>query len=415
MLRAERFVFEKATFNPAASGFEFSYRAECGVESLSFIERLTVPGPKVKELWERLPSATQKSLLDSLHLVLGVRYWSMFSSGQIVLESTTLSEEQACFWETVYTKGLGEFFYVNQIDWRGLVRFPFVQKALPAVERCPCLPRALLAFGGGKDSIVAAESLRESGAEFSLFSLGAAAVQVKAAEVAGKELIVLRQNVDPLALDLQRKKEVYSGHIPYTAIYTFAGLLAALLFDFSRLVFANEKSADEGNIEYLGMEINHQWSKTSEFERLVKKYIADFITKDVEVYSLLRPYSELEIIKQFVEFPQYHHSFSSCNSNFASGIKSSRSPYWCGHCAKCAFVFTALAAYLPKAEAASIVGKDMFADESLLPLFEQLAGLRDFKPFECVGTAEEMRTAFRLAVRSTGHDSVILNKLSQLS
>lgn len=411
MLRAERFVFEKATFNPAVSGFEFSYRAECGAGTFSFVDRLTVPGPKVRELWERLPTATQKSLLDSLHIVLGVRYWSLFASGQIVLESTTLSEEQACFWETVYTKGLGEFFYVNQIDWRGLVRFPFVQKALPTVERCPCLPRALLAFGGGRDSIVAAELLREAGAEFSLFSLGAAAVQVKAAEVAGKDLIVLRQNVDPLALDLQRKKEVYSGHLPYTAMYTFTGLLAALLFDFSRLVFANEKSADEGNLDYLGMSVNHQWSKSSEFERLVKKYIADFITKDVEVYSSLRQYSELEITKQFVEFPQYHHSFSSCNANFASEIKL-RSPYWCGHCAKCAFVFTALAAYMPKDTVVSIVGKDMFADESLLPLFEQLAGLRDFKPFECVGTAEEMRTALSAAAtRNSAENLTLLDSL----
>lgn len=53
---------------------------------------------------------------------------------------------------------------------------------------------------------------------------------------------------------------------------------------------------------------------------------------------------------------------------------------------------------MPKDKVVSIVGKDMFADESLLPLFEQLAGRRDFKPFECVGTAEEMRMALRAII-----------------
>lgn len=414
MNKADKFVFQKAVFDPAISGFEFTYRVEVGEKEYTFTDNLIIPGPEVCALWSKVPTQIQKALLDSLHLMLGVQYWSMFVAENIEINSTELTAEQANFWGTVYTKGLGEFFYVNQIDWRDLVRFPSTKETDMNLQPYPRAPRSLLAFGGGKDSIVAAETLKEESEDFSLFSLGAAGVQVAAAEIVGKKLITPRRRMDPMALSLLQEKKVYSGHVPYTAVYTFTGLLMTILFDFSRLVFANEKSADEGNLEYLGMEVNHQWSKSSEFEALVKKYVADFVTKDVEVYSLLRPYSELEITKKFVDFPQYHHTFSSCNANFALGMKSSKSPYWCGHCAKCAFVFTALAAYMPKDKVISIVGRDMFADESLLPLFEQLAGLRDFKPFECVGTAEEMREALRAAtVLNLGQSPIVLRSLNE--
>lgn len=408
MIKTDKFVFQKAVFDPAISGFEFIYRVEAGEKEYTFTDNLIIPGPEVYDLWSKVPTQIQKALLDSLHLMLGMQYWSMFVAEKIEIKSTELTAEQTNFWETVYTKGLGEFFYVNQIDWRDLVKFPSTKETDMDLQPYPRAPRSLLAFGGGKDSIVAAEMLKEEREDFSLFSLGAAGVQVAAAEIVGKKLITPRRRMDPMALSLLQEKKVYSGHVPYTAIYTFIGLLMTILFDFSRLVFANEKSADEGNLEYLGMEVNHQWGKTSEFERLVKKYIADFITKDVEVYSLLRQYSELEITQKFVDFPQCHHSFSSCNANFAPGIKSSRSPYWCGHCAKCAFVFTALAAYMPKDKVIAIVGRDMFADESLLPLFEQLAGLRDFKPFECVGTVEEMRIALKLAASNPDYKNAIV-------
>ncbi len=412
MIKTDKFVFQKAVFNPATSGFEFTYRVVSGGKEYVFTDNLIIPGPEVYALWSKVPTQIQKALLDSLHLMLGVQYWSMFVAEKIEINSTELTAEQANFWKTVYTKGLGEFFYVNKIDWRGLVKFPSTKETDMDLQPYPRAPRSLLAFGGGKDSIVAAAMLKEKGEDFSLFSLGAAAVQVEAAEIVGKKLITPRRKVDPAASSLIMAKEVYSGHIPYTAIYTFTGLLIAILFDFSRLVFANEKSADEGNLDYLGMEVNHQWSKSSEFEVLVKKYIANFVTKDIETSSIIREYSELEITRKFVDYPQYHHTFSSCNANFASGLKPPRSPYWCGRCAKCAFVFTALVAYMPKDKVVSIVGKDMFADESLLPLFEQLAGVRDFKPFECVGTGEEMRTALSAAAtRNSAENSILLDSL----
>ena len=38
-----------------------------------------------------------------------------------------------------------------------------------------------------------------------------------------------------------------------------------------------------------------------------------------------------------------------------------------------------------------IFGKDLWADPELKPIFEELNGTAEVKPFECVGTVEEVR------------------------
>jgi hypothetical protein len=53
-------------------------------------------------------------------------------------------------------------------------------------------------------------------------------------------------------------------------------------------------------------------------------------------------------------------------------------------------------AFLPAEEVNEIFGRNLFADASLLPLFRELLGLEKCKPFECVGTSEEMLIALKL-------------------
>ena len=64
------------------------------------------------------------------------------------------------------------------------------------------------------------------------------------------------------------------------------------------------------------MEINHQWSKSSEFEKLFKEYVVENISNDFSIYSLLRNWYEIKVVKEFSKYPQYFYSFSSCNRNF---------------------------------------------------------------------------------------------------
>jgi hypothetical protein len=53
-------------------------------------------------------------------------------------------------------------------------------------------------------------------------------------------------------------------------------------------------------------------------------------------------------------------------------------------------------AFLSAEEVNEVFGKNLFADEMLLPLFRELLGLEKCKPFECVGTSEEMAVALKL-------------------
>jgi hypothetical protein len=137
--------------------------------------------------------------------------------------------------------------------------------------------------------------------------------------------------------------------------------------------------------------INHQWSKSGEFEKLFRKYVRKFITPSIEYSSPLRNMTELQVVEKFIKYPKYLKAFSSCNKNFRINNPSSRK--WCGECPKCLFVFISLAAFLPKKEVIDIFGRNLFQEKSLIPLFEELIGVRNFKPFECVGTQDEVKEA----------------------
>jgi UDP-N-acetyl-alpha-D-muramoyl-L-alanyl-L-glutamate epimerase len=63
--------------------------------------------------------------------------------------------------------------------------------------------------------------------------------------------------------------------------------------------------------------INHQYSKSEEFEYDFSDYVANYISPDIHYFSRLRQYSELEIARIFSEKgKKYFTTFSSCNANF---------------------------------------------------------------------------------------------------
>lgn len=72
---------------------------------------------------------------------------------------------------------------------------------------------------------------------------------------------------------------------------------------------------------------------------------------------------------------------------------------WCAKCPKCLFVFTILSPYLYKNELVSIFGTDMFEDKEMLNTFIELTGNGKTKPFECVGTYEEVNFAVSTIIK----------------
>ncbi|MBI2477071.1 hypothetical protein HYV72_02745, partial [Candidatus Uhrbacteria bacterium] len=291
--------------------------------------------------------------------------------------------------------------YKNEIDFRDRVHFPSdATVALPELHgtSTPHLD-PLVPLGGGKDSVVTGELLKKASIPFTLFSTSQAQPVVQTAKLLDAPILFAERRLDPQLFELNTKPGVYNGHVPITGYLYFVALLVAILHKKTDVVWSLESSAEEATVDYLGMKINHQFSKTLRFERAFQQYCKTFVTKNVRSFSLLRPFSELQIVKQFVQFPEYFSHFGSCNRNFTQKKPARHEgTFWCGACAKCAFIFVSLCAFLPHNDVVNIFANDLFASETLLPTLKELLGLQEHKPFDCVGTIEETRAAMELAM-----------------
>jgi len=387
--KSDTFIFESYLVLPDKKEIDFYYK----YKDLKFSEKIFLP----KQIPSTVDPVLLNKVLENLHIILGISYYKIHCAKKINIPYL-LTYEQAFFWNTVYTKGLGEFFYRNKIDFRDLISFPFSKEFISSPIEGKKQKRNLVGIGGGKDSIVAIELLKKQNKEFKglILETGNSDIQKRVANTAQIDFLLINRKLDEKLFSLVN---IYKGHVPFSAIFAFVSLLTSVIYDYSDIITSNEKSSNFGSINYLGSEINHQWSKSEEFENLFKNYVSKFITPEIDYFSLLRNYSELKITEMFVKYKKYFTIFSSCNRNF--NIKSKSAKKWCGECPKCAFVFIMLAAFLTKQEVIFIFGKNMLNDESLIPLYSDLLGKGDMKPFDCVGTFDESMEAFK-AIKTKG-------------
>jgi hypothetical protein len=198
-------------------------------------------------------------------------------------------------------------------------------------------------------------------------------------------------------LSALKTQGAYSGHVPISAILACAGIVAAVLAGKRDIVVSNEQSANEPDFTYQGVEINHQYSKSQEFEDDFQKLLTHLFGDTLRYYSFLRPLSEMHIAELFAtsSFEKYKDVFSSCNRAF---VHTSDHMWWCGTCPKCAFVYLMLAAFVPEDKLTALWdGKNLLLDPALEPTYRQLLGIEGSKPLECVGEIKESRSAMRLA------------------
>ncbi|HVV15386.1 MAG TPA: hypothetical protein VHD55_03245 [Candidatus Paceibacterota bacterium] len=408
MLRASSFTFGSYTVDATSSTVSFRYRVEwkSGIHK-TFTDRLILKDVP-PEAWEKVPKAVLEPTLRALLLMLGINYWCVFPTRNIHIEGFALTREQASFWDSLYLNGLGEFFYSMQMDFRELIAFPYdASLAAPAPARLARPERALLLNGAGKDSILSAEMLKAAGTPFDFFAFAPTPVHKRVAALVGANTISVTRRRDRLMNTIMAWSNVSNAY-PSVSTFTFTATLLAELLGYSSIVFSNERSADFGNLTYLGLSVNHQWCKSSEAQKLINDYIQRFITPDISTRSLLRPFSELEIVRRFVQYPQYLSVATSCNAYFWLSRPEQllrRAPYWCGRCPKCAFLFACYAAFLPKKEVVDMFGADLYARKRLLPLFRRILGIEGFKPLDCVGEPEEMILAMHYAQKSGEYKS----------
>lgn len=385
-----RLVFGENAFDPATGRLDLHWTLDFAGRRCPLTETFEF-GP-CKALTSERATAVHAAI-DALHWIAGVSYWKLACRGEVAFDRRAPDAAQAAFLERVYRDGLAELAWRNGLAPPWWPAFPVREEAAsgPAPE-LGLSQRALVPMGGGKDSLVALERVRASGIDCETVQVGQAALIARVAERTGVAHRRVLRRLDPALASLNAQGAI-NGHVPITAINSAALAVAALLWDFRYVVFANERSADRPTLESGGFEINHQWAKSFAFEAGFDDWLRRSVAADLRVFSILRRERELAVVRDFAGLEIYHDIFSSCNRNFH--LDGPRTDRWCGECPKCRFVFLALAPFLSPGRLGAIFGRDLLAEPEQSVGFEALLELDGPRPFECVGEADEARAAVR--------------------
>lgn len=345
-----------------------------------------------------------KNLIFSLGMVELVSYWKITCSPTVKIMCGTIDSEQADWWKTQYFNGLGEFFYRNSIktDFDSFMTIVSEGEAYNAAsaERKD-LDGCLIPVGGGKDSIVTLNLLKHMREKSCCYLINKRNSIYQSAYQTGytdDQIILSNRTLDKNMIRLN-SEGFLNGHTPFSAIVAFSAVISAYINGKKYVVLSNEASANESTVK--GMDVNHQYSKSFEFENDFVNYEKKFINSGVFYFSLLRPLSEFQIAKYFAKLNDYHNIFRSCNVG-------SKTDSWCGNCSKCLFVCLILSPFIKYEKICEMLGADMANREDMLETFRQLIGIADEKPFECVGSRDEVNFAITQAIKNRENEGLPL-------
>ncbi len=385
------FIYHGWKIDETDTSFTVTYTFEI-VGLQSFHPTFTLPKPAHQKPY--MESRLFKEAVFSLGMVELISYWKITAAPKVHIACGSLDETQKAWWKKLYFHGLGEYFHINHIplDPDGFMEVISEGRPQEGTDWLPQVKGNLIPVGGGKDSFVTLDVLSPYKKDNLAFIINPVISAVNSAHAAGyeegKDLLIARRTLDQGMLELNRQGYL-NGHTPFSAMVAFATYLTCIVHGRKYITLSNESSANESTIK--GSTVNHQYSKTFEFEQDFHAYCKAYLYDGISYFSLLRPISELQITGLFSRLKDYHPVFRSCNVGSKKGV-------WCGHCAKCLFVCLMLSAYLPQDEIRAVFGVDMLNDETMMDLFEQLTGLVDDKPFECVGTRDEVNVAVCMAI-----------------
>lgn len=384
MNRPNQFVFESYNFDATSKRLDLCYSFD-GKENF------------VDSYWFQFDYADyDESALDravqNLWLVAGVSYYKAHLPEKISYNTGQIDQKLADFLADTYQKGLAELKYVNKLDPSEPINFP-VSTESPAQVTAKN-DGLLIGLGGGKDSLVSAELLRDL-PKVATWSLGHKQQLEPLVNTVGLPHFWVERKLDQKLFELN-DAGAYNGHVPISAIFAAVGTVVCVLSGYRDHVVSNENSANEATLIHQGTDVNHQYSKSLEFEKSYQDILQHQFSDSVRYYSLLRPLSEVRIAELFSThaLSKYKGVFSSCNRAFRH---DSDRMFWCGECPKCAFVFLALTPFVARDTLENIFGKNLLLDKSLVPMYRNLLGIEGDKPLECVGEIKESRAAMRLA------------------
>jgi len=350
----------------------------------------------------RVTEPTARRLIRALAIVETFSYWKAFCSPVIEVALPPVGPAETAWWESFWPKAMGEFFYRNGIEFTTSGFLRITAPTGPATDGEPARPAAdsqavappLVMFSGGKDSLALTYAVRDDVApatDFFLYNPTEGQRSLAGSLADGGRIIEARRQVLPELLALNASGHP-NGHTPYSAYLALAALLAGYLRGNPMVLAGNSRSDDEPNVgSYLGMPVNHQWTKSHEFEAALSDYRDRWLPGAPLYSSPLRPLLELQIIRSLEPHIDAYLKTASCNQTKGLG--------WCRKCAKCAWVFLATSVLFGHDLAVRKAGDDLFSDPGLSGLYAAMAGLPGAgdKPFECTGTEEEVRSAIQAA------------------
>ena len=399
-LRAEYPVFriEDARAVPGPTGVRLEFAFAAG--ALRFRPVVEFTGLLPDEAG-RVATVTAQRMIRALAIIEAFSYWKALCSPVIEVALPAPDPAELDWWRAFWPGAMGEFFYRNQIDYTApgflVIRGPAGEDA-PGKDApggaAPVGPPLVL-FSGGKDSLALARVVSASSGtapvDFFLYNPGERLRGLAGSLASGGRLVEVRRAILPELLALNAAGHP-NGHTPFSAYLAFGAMLAGYLRGNGPVMAGNSRSDDEPNVRsYLGRPVNHQWTKSYEFEAAARSYRDRWLPGAPGYSSPLRPLYEVQIIASLAGDVDAYLRTVSCNRARGGG--------WCRSCAKCAWVFLATAALFGHDLAIRKTGGDMFADPALSGVYQEMAGLTGVKPFECTGSEDEVRAA----IQAVGH------------
>ena len=339
-----------------------------------------------------------KSQLDVILFNIGmielISYWKLACPKRVYIQPFKLDDNQIGWWKKLYFNGLGEFFYLNGIKENVNDFMEIINESEKSCDKINIQLKesALVPVGGGKDSVVTLELLKNKIPIIPLIinPRGATTECVSTAGFSEEQVAVIKRILDPTMLKMNNEGFL-NGHTPFSAMLAFYTLLIGFLTNSKYIALSNESSANEPTVP--DTEVNHQYSKSVAFENDFRNYVNEYISSDIQYFSFLRPINELQIASLFAKNKDYYKVFKSCNVG-------SKTDSWCGKCPKCLFTYIIMSPFISEEELKDIFGKNLLNDNDLLPILKQLKGEAEVKPFECVGTIEEVNACIEFSQKA---------------
>lgn len=399
---SEAFRILEPTYDAMASIARFPY----ALGRLRFTEVLTFPSNASRKA---ATSPAFARLMRLTAIVLGTSYYKL--TAPFAIETAfPLTEAERDFLIDVYGNGLGEFLARNKLERFGRLTVTSPDATIEDVPAPELEDHVLLPIGGGKDSLVSVQLLERADIDYTPFAVNPKGPIIGSIERIGRSPLYIERLLDPEMIRLGQEPGYYNGHVPSTAINSMIAALTAVLFSYSTIALSNERSASEGNAVHDGREVNHQHSKSIDFEARIAAVLADATGGALSYFSLLRPFSEARIAALFSRDSRFDRVFSSCNRNFR--LAGHDGTLWCGQCPKCHFTFLMMAPHMDQARLLAIFGANFLDLPANERSFRELTGLAGQKPWECVGEIEEAAACLhQLTTRPDWQDAVIVRTL----